>query len=66
MTTQPLNPGMIARLNAAMDEAAERASREPRFTPVQPLPPVTLGERLMPGCRCGAAATGSFDRCRCD
>lgn len=27
---------------------------------------VTLGERLMPGCSCGAAARGDFNRCRCD
>lgn len=28
--------------------------------------PVTLGQRLMPGCTCGAAARGAFDSCRCD
>lgn len=28
--------------------------------------PATLGERLMPGCTCGAAAAGNFDRCTCD
>lgn len=27
---------------------------------------VTAGERLMPGCECGAAARGDFQRCRCD
>jgi hypothetical protein len=32
----------------------------------QPAPPATMGERLMPGCTCGAAAEGNFDRCRCD
>lgn len=26
----------------------------------------TLGERLFPGCECGAAARGEFDRCTCD
>jgi hypothetical protein len=29
-------------------------------------PPATLGERLMPGCTCGAAESGDFQRCRCD
>jgi hypothetical protein len=33
--------------------------------PVQNVP-VTYGERLMPGCECGAARRGDFDRCRCD
>lgn len=28
--------------------------------------PVTLGNRLMPGCTCGAAESGDFERCRCD
>lgn len=28
--------------------------------------PATMGERLMPGCRCGAASRGDFERCRCD
>ncbi|WRQ05385.1 hypothetical protein [Xanthomonas phage AhaSv] len=28
--------------------------------------PVTLGQRLMPGCTCGAAERGAFDSCRCD
>lgn len=28
--------------------------------------PVTLGARLMPGCTCGAAARGDFERCTCD
>lgn len=27
---------------------------------------VTAGERLMPGCTCGAARRGDFERCRCD
>lgn len=37
--------------------------------PVQPrwgTPPATMGERLMPGCECGAASRGDFQRCRCD
>jgi len=29
-------------------------------------PTVTLGNRLMPGCTCGAASIGAFDRCWCD
>lgn len=29
-------------------------------------PKPTLGNRLMPGCECGAAEAGNFDRCRCD
>ena len=32
---------------------------------LRPAPP-TMGERLMPGCTCGAAARGAFDRCVCD
>lgn len=28
--------------------------------------PTTLGNRLMPGCECGAAEAGDFERCRCD
>lgn len=26
----------------------------------------TAGERLMPGCTCGAARNGTFQSCRCD
>lgn len=29
-------------------------------------PKPTAGERLMPGCTCGAASSGDFQRCRCD
>lgn len=29
-------------------------------------PPATFGNRLMPGCTCGAAESGDFQRCRCD
>jgi len=32
--------------------------------PVDP-EPVTMGERLAPGCDCGAAAIGDFDGCTC-
>lgn len=28
--------------------------------------PATAGERLMPGCECGAAARGEFQSCTCD
>lgn len=40
---------------------------ETRDAPAEQVSPrATMGERLMPGCTCGAAASGDFQRCTCD
>lgn len=49
-----------------MGEPATQRLPEPPITPRWGAPPATLGERLMPGCECGAARRGDFERCTCD
>lgn len=51
-----LDDALVKVMRETVIPAAEQAAKTP----------VTMGERLMPGCTCGAAANGDFERCRCD
>ena len=54
------------RMESELDILETRAARVADLIAAFNPEPVTLGERLAPGCTCGAAAAGNFDRCRCD